>query len=301
MEQSGYVVLVVDDDEVIRRLLRDILEAKGYGVQEAGDGVEALACLAAQSFDMVISDIQMPRCNGFELFESMGQHYPGVKRVLMTGSDIDEQLDAVRRYEVGNILSKGGRIHVGEIGDYIGRLLSGEVFGLHRYLEGARIESGTIRTSADVESVMEQVMGMFEGSAAVFAEMALNELISNAIFHGILQMSDLPRERWDGAFCLDEHTPLRVSWGVDGQKVGVAVADPMGMLRKKDVLRWLDHRVDEQLVGEEEHGRGLLLVRKLMDRFIINIARGSQTECIMLHYFDRSVGRQHKPLLVHEV
>lgn len=301
MEHRGYVVLVVDDDEVIRRLLRDILEAKGYWVKEAGDGVEALACLAAERFDMVISDIQMPRCNGFELFECMGQNYPAVKRVLMTGADIDEQLDAVRRYEVGNILSKGGQIQVGEIGDYIGRLLSGEVFGLQRYLDGARVESRMIRTNADVEDVIAQVLEVFEGSAAVFAEMALNELISNAIFHGILQMSGVPRERWDGEFCLDESTPLRVSWGVDGQKAGVAVADPMGMLRKRDVLRWLDHRIDEQLVGEEEHGRGLLLVRKLMDRFIINIERGRQTECIMLHYFDRSVGRQRKPLLVHEV
>ena len=60
-------ILVVDDIAANRRLLRAQLEAEGYAVVEAADGVEAMAVLAVEPFDAVISDILMPRMDGFRL------------------------------------------------------------------------------------------------------------------------------------------------------------------------------------------------------------------------------------------
>ncbi|HWP57553.1 MAG TPA: PAS domain S-box protein [Candidatus Acidoferrales bacterium] len=60
-------ILIVDDHPTDRRLLRVTLQAEGHSVVEAGDGVEALQLLGAKEVDMVISDILMPRMDGFQL------------------------------------------------------------------------------------------------------------------------------------------------------------------------------------------------------------------------------------------
>lgn len=61
------MVLVVEDSITARTLLKNILEAAGYDVKTAVDGVDALARLRSEDVDLVISDVDMPRMNGFEL------------------------------------------------------------------------------------------------------------------------------------------------------------------------------------------------------------------------------------------
>jgi CheY-like chemotaxis protein/nitrogen-specific signal transduction histidine kinase len=61
------IVLIVDDEAMNRKLLRAILEAANYTVLEAGDGVEALALLEEKGADAIISDILMPRMDGYRL------------------------------------------------------------------------------------------------------------------------------------------------------------------------------------------------------------------------------------------
>ncbi len=64
-------VLVVDDSLTTRTLEKSILEVHGYTVRIAVDGVEALAKLRAELVDLVITDVEMPRMDGFELIEEM--------------------------------------------------------------------------------------------------------------------------------------------------------------------------------------------------------------------------------------
>jgi DNA-binding response OmpR family regulator len=58
-------ILVVDDDPTILSLERQVLEREGHVVTTAGDGAEALALVAGQSYDLVLLDITMPRVDGF--------------------------------------------------------------------------------------------------------------------------------------------------------------------------------------------------------------------------------------------
>jgi two-component system chemotaxis sensor kinase CheA len=60
-------VLVVEDSITARSLLKNILESAGYDVQTAVDGVDALTALKAGEFELVVSDVDMPRMNGFDL------------------------------------------------------------------------------------------------------------------------------------------------------------------------------------------------------------------------------------------
>lgn len=70
-ERKVPVILVVDDSLTTRTLEKSILEAHGYVVRLATDGIEALAKLRAEHVDLVISDIQMPRLDGFGLLQAI--------------------------------------------------------------------------------------------------------------------------------------------------------------------------------------------------------------------------------------
>ena len=64
-------ILVVDDSPTTRALLQNILEMVGYDVVAAVDGMDAFETLKKESFDLVVSDVDMPKMNGFELTESI--------------------------------------------------------------------------------------------------------------------------------------------------------------------------------------------------------------------------------------
>lgn len=64
--------LIVDDFSTMRRIVRNLLKEIGYGnAEEAEDGAIALTMLRASKFDFVVSDINMPNMNGFELLKNM--------------------------------------------------------------------------------------------------------------------------------------------------------------------------------------------------------------------------------------
>jgi len=72
-----HLVLVVDDDAAARRQLRILLAANGYSVIEAGNGRIARDLLAAAEIDLVVTDIFMPECDGFELIAAIcGMEHP---------------------------------------------------------------------------------------------------------------------------------------------------------------------------------------------------------------------------------
>ncbi|MCL4809927.1 MAG: response regulator, partial [Thermoanaerobaculia bacterium] len=90
-------VLVVDDEPSFRALLRDILEGAGHGVTEARDGAEALAFLDRGSFDVVLTDRQMPKVDGLELVRRIrARTSPPPVVVLTAHGSIPEAVDAVR-------------------------------------------------------------------------------------------------------------------------------------------------------------------------------------------------------------
>jgi DNA-binding NtrC family response regulator len=64
-------ILIVDDDAAARRQLRNLLSANGYWVIEADNGRIARELLAVQEIDLVVSDIFMPECDGFELIAAI--------------------------------------------------------------------------------------------------------------------------------------------------------------------------------------------------------------------------------------
>jgi DNA-binding NtrC family response regulator len=77
-------VLVVDDDHEHTRALATVLERAGYGVCTASDGQEALARLAERSFELIITDLRMPRMNGLDLLRSARAMSPQAAVIVLT-------------------------------------------------------------------------------------------------------------------------------------------------------------------------------------------------------------------------
>ena len=293
-------ILVVDDELVICQLLETFFSNKGYEIRTALNGADALVRITEKTPDIVISDIRMPVMDGIELFKNIKEHYPQIKLVLMTGYNVDEYLSLIRQHNIGNILVKGPDFSLKEVDGYIRSILSGDIFGLERYLPHSKIHRVVIdkyERSAEVCSLISKQCYNYDD---MFLTMAIDELISNAVFHGVLQLTGKTRESWHKDTTIDSEDAIKVTWASDAEKVGVSVEDPRGNLKKVDALRWLDQ---SETSGREyeEHGRGLYLVRRLIDRFIINIDPGKRTECIVLQYFNREHIHQYKPLQIHEL
>jgi two-component system, cell cycle sensor histidine kinase and response regulator CckA len=84
--EEGCHVLVVDDEQAVRRYAARVLQHDGHIVHEAVDGVEALEIIerVAPQVELVVSDIIMPRLNGVELLKAMAVSHPHVPVILMS-------------------------------------------------------------------------------------------------------------------------------------------------------------------------------------------------------------------------
>jgi DNA-binding NtrC family response regulator len=84
----GATVLVVDDESVMRSLVRRTLEAEDFHVEEAKDGASALALIQARNepFDLVLTDLSMPGIDGRQLSETLAQYRPSVAVLCMSGN-----------------------------------------------------------------------------------------------------------------------------------------------------------------------------------------------------------------------
>jgi PAS domain S-box-containing protein len=86
----GLRILVVDDDQGISRTLQEMLEADGCTVDVAEDGERALEILADAPFDLVLSDVVMPRMDGYELYHLVQKKYPDTPVLMMTAFHYDK-------------------------------------------------------------------------------------------------------------------------------------------------------------------------------------------------------------------
>ena len=85
--QSDATVLVVDDEDLVRRLMARALSDAGYRVVEARSGAEAVALLATNpgGIHLLVSDIAMPRMTGLELAAVVTERWPTIPLLLVSG------------------------------------------------------------------------------------------------------------------------------------------------------------------------------------------------------------------------
>ncbi|HEX4680415.1 MAG TPA: response regulator [Gaiellaceae bacterium] len=99
-------ILVIDDEDVIRMLVVEILESAGYDVTSAESAERALALLEKAEFDLVVSDVVMPGLSGLELLEAVRARHASLPVVLVTGAGTYDTLSQALTRGAAGLVTK---------------------------------------------------------------------------------------------------------------------------------------------------------------------------------------------------
>ena len=88
-------ILVVDDEEDLRKSLAEILELEGLTVSQAQNGYIAIEKARAHKYDIALIDIRMPGINGLETLQEIRSLQPNIKAIMMTGQPMDNTTNNV--------------------------------------------------------------------------------------------------------------------------------------------------------------------------------------------------------------
>jgi response regulator RpfG family c-di-GMP phosphodiesterase len=150
-------VLIVDDEKFIRDILADFLGMEGYVVRTAEDGQAAMNELGLAHYDLVISDLKMPRMGGIELLEQIGSVAPNALTVIMTGfGTVETAIDAMKRGAYDYILKP---FKVEEV-----------IHVVQRGLEKQRLAAENLR--------LKEALSLYKVSEAIAASLSLDEVLA---------------------------------------------------------------------------------------------------------------------------
>src|SRR5215207_8981400 len=150
-------VLIVDDEKFIRDILADFLGMEGYVVRTAEDGKAALSAPGHAHYDLVISDLKMPRMGGIELLEQIGNAAPNALTVIMTGfGTVETAIDAMKRGAYDYVLKP---FKIEEV-----------IHIIQRGLEKRRLSAENIR--------LREALSLYKVSEAIAASLSLEEVLA---------------------------------------------------------------------------------------------------------------------------
>ena len=92
-----FEILIVDDEKVIRNVLKDLLTKEGYRITTAEDGIDALEKMETTAFDLVITDLTMPRMDGMALLKHLRKHHRDTTVIVLTAyANLESAVSVVR-------------------------------------------------------------------------------------------------------------------------------------------------------------------------------------------------------------
>jgi DNA-binding NtrC family response regulator len=163
-------ILIVDDEEGMRRLLSRVLTREGYETSTVANGVEALRLVASERFDLVVTDIKMPEMDGLQLLQELKAFEPLLPIIVITAyGTIENAVQALRSgaydyiakpFEVDEIKLTVAKVFERE------RLLAENRY-LHEELEGRYDFSGIIGGSPAMQQVYEMASSVAASNANV--------------------------------------------------------------------------------------------------------------------------------------
>ncbi|MBX3251935.1 MAG: response regulator [Myxococcales bacterium] len=153
-------ILVVDDEQVIREILADFLSMEGFVVRTAADGSEALVELSRTHYDLVLTDLKMPKMGGLELLQAIQKHTPNVVTVIMTGfGTVETAIDAMKKGAYDYILKP---FKVEEV-----------VHTIRRGLEKQRLRAENIR--------LKEALSLYKVSEAIASSLSLEQVLTTVV------------------------------------------------------------------------------------------------------------------------
>ena len=251
-------VLVVDDDEDVRKTLSAILKELRLTPVAASDGVEAMKVINSRKIDLIITDLIMPNMDGFELIQNSRQVNANIPIAVISGfAEVNNAVDALSRGAY-NFITKPFTLR--EIENVIKRGLRLREFslGTHRLTQGIKnateieLPSFThLLPSAALYIVREcQWRGIEAENVLANISICIDELLNNALVHG------------NG---MDELKKIKIKLVFDQKEFSLSVEDEGQGFDYKEILSAFASR-DQGLPTR----RGLFIVHYLMDELSFN-------------------------------
>lgn len=293
--QRPFEVLIVDDDDVIREGLVGYLENYHEAdypmiVEASANPAEAKEKFRHKTYDLVITDINMPGEDGFSLVQYIREHYPKTKSALITAYKVQDYIRTAKHTGVFNIIAKTAPFNFDELSNVVNNLLVPEsALKLDTYMEpGARINECIVTNSDEIMVAFHTLMAFLDELKRPNMNDLLTAVIeatTNAVYH-VAKLPDgsLKYEKGQHIDKLEADEYVHVYYARDGEKLGIAIVDQGGRITADEILYWLDRNISGAGLMDT-HGRGVYLIHTLVDRLIINIAPGRRTEIILLDYF----------------
>lgn len=295
-------VLIVDDEKIIREMISDNLE-RLYDIETARNAQEALQLKHLGTFDLVISDINMPGMSGPEFLKKVKETYPTIKVVLITAYNVDDYIRLAKEYGICNIISKTVPFNFTELNAVVKGLISGDIFGIERYMEKDHtiLKEYVIRNSTTAKEIREDILVILLNYVKNTGELklVLDEIVTNALYHSPKDEHGNEKYEEFTDITLAEKEYIYVKVALDNEKYGVSIQDRQGNLSKEVVL----YKIDRHVRGEgilDDSGRGIFMSRIFADRLIINIAPKKMTEVLIINYRDEKY-KGFKPLYINEL
>jgi CheY-like chemotaxis protein len=284
-------IIVVDDSAVDRLLAGSLLEQQlGCGVRYAADGKEALAEMARQLPDLVLSDLQMPEMDGLELVAAVKRDYPFVPVILMTAQGSEDV--AARALRVGAASYVPKRLLAKDLLPTVERILVGSSEDrfhsrLLHYLETSDSVFVLPNDLALIKALVTHVQGMLrclplaDETERLRCGLALEEALTNAYYHGNLELPSLEKTNREGYEQLAAQRVKESPYRERRIRVSVRLSRDQAIFAVADQGPGFDTSrlpaVAELPDTERGAGRGIVLMRTAMDDVRYNAAGNEVT------------------------
>jgi len=153
LKNSEQSILVVDDDMLVRKVLKKYISSLGYYVDTAEDGRGALDMLRSFSYDLVLTDLQMPRLGGIELLKEMFLEYRDIPKIVLTGQGTNDDIIAALKSGAYDFLYK-------PIDDF--EILE---FSIKRAVESKKLKEDKERHLTELEKINEIISMLNSGKS----------------------------------------------------------------------------------------------------------------------------------------
>jgi two-component system, OmpR family, response regulator len=278
-------ILVVDDDQATRHVLRKVLTSAGFSVVAAKDGVEALKALHARRFDLLLLDVWMPRMNGLELLGKLRATKARPRVVVMTSDDAPQTLlEAVREHAFKYVHKPVEPLALLQtVREVLAAGAPPSVEVISARPEWVELVVPCTREAAEhIHTVMAQLDSDLPSDMRESIGYAFRELLLNAV-------------EWGGR--LDPKRKVRIACLRTPRMLLYRIADPGRGFKIEDLPHAaIGHSPDDPVahmhVREEKGirpgGFGLMMVRASVDELIYNEKRN---EVVFVKYLAEGAGR----------
>ncbi len=290
-----YNILIVDYSPYRETIARIFSEA-GYTAVACESAFDAMARLKSGDFDLIVSEVELPGDNAFDLYNYIASYYPFIPAIMITEKDIDTFFEHIFREGIGNVLRKPLREK--ELVGLARKLITRKnIFGLDNYMDTPAEGIRKIRITASdqirpaIAALMQQLEEWDIKIKTIGAQFILNELIINSVYHS----HGYTREKEDRVpVKLAKNEFVDLFFARNEHAYGISITDYKGNLTKQKILDSIRRAVEEsQMIlrafetGEEisdkvsETGRGIDLVRKLTSEyyFVIRNKYAPRSSC----------------------